>query len=35
MRDRKRFVEIAKPFYMGKYEVKIGEFRQFVKDSGV
>ena len=29
-----KVVEIAKPFYMGKYEVKIGEFRQFVKDSG-
>jgi len=27
-------VEIAKPFYMGKYEVKVGDFRQFVKDTG-
>jgi len=29
-----RDVEIAKPFYMGKYEVKVGDFRQFVKDTG-
>ncbi len=29
-----RNVEIAKPFYMGKYEVKVGDFRQFVKDTG-
>jgi len=29
-----KVVEIAKPFYMGKYEVKVGEFRQFGKDRG-
>jgi formylglycine-generating enzyme required for sulfatase activity len=27
-------VEITKPFYMGKYEVQVGEFRAFVKDTG-
>jgi formylglycine-generating enzyme required for sulfatase activity len=26
-----REVQISKPFYMGKYEVKISEFREFVK----
>ena len=27
-------VDITRPFYMGKYEVKIGEFRRFVKETG-
>jgi formylglycine-generating enzyme required for sulfatase activity len=26
-----RQVQITKPFYLGKYEVKVGEFREFVK----
>lgn len=27
-------VRITKPFYLGKYEVTVGNFRQFVKDTG-
>lgn len=27
-------VQITKPFYMGKYEVKVSEFREFVKATG-
>ena len=27
-------VEITKPFYLGMYTVTVGQFRQFVKDSG-
>ncbi len=27
-------VEISKPFYLGKYTVTVGQFRQFVKDTG-
>jgi formylglycine-generating enzyme required for sulfatase activity len=27
-------VRITKPFYLGKYEVTVGQFRQFVQDAG-
>ena len=27
-------VRITKPFYLGKYEVTVGQFRQFVNDTG-
>src|SRR5437879_7243062 len=27
-------VRITKPFYLGKYEVTIGQFRRFIKDTG-
>lgn len=32
--ERPHVVEITRPFHMGKYEVTVGQFKAFVKDTG-